>query len=119
MSQQQFGMIGLGVMGQNFVLNVERNGFSVSVYNRSPEVTKAYVAGAAAGKKIKPAYSIQEFVSSLQRPRRIMLLVKAGAPVDATIQQLLPFLEKDDLIIDGGNSCFADKIGRASCRERV
>ncbi len=113
MNQQQFGMIGLGVMGQNFVLNVERNGFSVSVYNRSAEITQEYMATMAAGKNIKPAYSVQEFVTSLQRPRRIMLLVKAGSPVDATIQQLLPFLEKDDLIIDGGNSYFLDTERRA------
>lgn len=113
MNHQQFGLIGLGVMGQNFVLNVERNGFSVSVYNRSPEVTREYIATKAAGKNIKPAFTVQEFAASLQRPRRIMLLVKAGPPVDATIQSLLPFLEKDDLIIDGGNSYFLDTERRA------
>ena len=113
MKKQDFGMIGLGVMGQNFVLNVERNGFSVAVYNRTPDATREYVAGPAAGKNIRPTYTINEFVGALERPRRIMLLVKAGAPVDATIQQLIPLLDTDDLIIDGGNSFFADTERRA------
>jgi 6-phosphogluconate dehydrogenase len=113
MKKQDFGMIGLGVMGQNFVLNVERNGFSVAVYNRTPDETKAYIAGPAAGKNVRPTYTINEFIGALERPRRIMLLVKAGAPVDATIQQLIPLLDADDLIIDGGNSYFADTERRA------
>ena len=113
MSLQQFGLIGLGVMGQNFVLNVERNGFGVSVYNRTAETTTEYIAGAAASKNITPTFSLEEFVRSLEKPRRIMMLVKAGAPVDATIDQLLPFLEKGDLVIDGGNSFFADTERRA------
>lgn len=113
MPKQQFGLIGLGVMGQNLVLNVERNGFSVAVYNRTPETTKEYIAGKAVGKKIQPTFSIEEFVGSLEKPRRIMLLVKAGAPVDATIAQLVPHLDKGDLIIDGGNSYFADTERRA------
>jgi 6-phosphogluconate dehydrogenase len=113
MQNQNFGLIGLGVMGQNFVLNVERNGFRVAVYNRSAEKTKEYVEGVAAGKNILPAYTLEEFVNSLEKPRRIMLLVKAGAPVDATIQQLVPLLDKDDLIIDGGNSYFQDTERRA------
>ncbi len=108
MKKQIFGLIGLGVMGQNFILNVERNGFGVAVYNRTAETTKKYVEGAATGKNIKPAYTLEEFVGALERPRRIMLLVKAGAPVDATIQQLIPLLNKKDLIIDGGNSYFLD-----------
>jgi len=113
MKKQDFGMIGLGVMGQNFVLNVERNGFSVAIYNRTPDQTNEYVAGPAAGKNIRATYTINEFVGALERPRRIMLLVKAGAPVDATIQQLIPLLDKDDMIIDGGNSYFADTERRA------
>lgn len=108
MKKQIFGLIGLGVMGQNFILNVERNGFGVAVYNRTAETTKKYVEGVAAGKNIKPAYTLEEFVGALERPRKIMLLVKAGAPVDATIQQLIPLLDKKDLIIDGGNSYFLD-----------
>jgi 6-phosphogluconate dehydrogenase len=108
MPKQQFGLIGLGVMGQNLVLNVERNGFSVAVYNRTPETTKEYIAGKALGKKIHPTYSLEEFVGALEKPRRLMLLVKAGPPVDATIAQLAPHLDKGDLIIDGGNSYYAD-----------
>ena len=108
-----FGLIGLGVMGQNFVQNVERNGFSVAVYNRSSETTEKFISGPAAGKNIKPAYTLKEFVDSLESPRKIMLLVKAGAPVDATVQQLVPLLDKGDLIIDGGNSFFTDTERRA------
>ena len=113
MKKQDFGMIGLGVMGQNFVLNVERNGFGVAVYNRTPDQTTEYIAGPAAGKNIRPTFTINEFIGALERPRRIMLLVKAGAPVDTTIQQLTPLLDKDDMIIDGGNSYFADTERRA------
>ena len=113
MDKQVFGLIGLGVMGQNFVLNVERNGFEVAVYNRTAETTEKYIAGPAAGKNIKPAYTLKEFVDALESPRKIMLLVKAGSPVDATIQQLIPLLDKGDLIIDGGNSFFTDTERRA------
>ncbi len=113
MKKQVFGLIGLGVMGQNFVLNVERNGFGVAVYNRTAQATKEYVEGVAAGKNITPTFSLEEFVDSLERPRKIMLLVKAGAPVDENIKQLLPLLDKDDLIIDGGNSYFLDTERRA------
>jgi 6-phosphogluconate dehydrogenase len=113
MDKQVFGLIGLGVMGQNFVLNVERNGYGVAVYNRTAETTDKYIAGPAAGKNIKPAYTLKEFVDSLESPRKIMLLVKAGAPVDATIQQLIPLLDIGDLIIDGGNSFFTDTERRA------
>jgi 6-phosphogluconate dehydrogenase len=113
MDKQVFGLIGLGVMGQNFVLNVERNGYGAAVYNRTAETTEKYIAGPAAGKNIKPAYTLKEFVDSLESPRKIMLLVKAGAPVDATIQQLIPLLDKGDLIIDGGNSYFLDTERRA------
>ena len=113
MDKQVFGLIGLGVMGQNFVLNVERNGYGVAVYNRTAETTEKYIVGPAAGKNIKPAYTLKEFVDSLESPRKIMLLVKAGAPVDATIQQLIPLLDKGDLIIDGGNSFFTDTERRA------
>ncbi len=113
MDKQVFGLIGLGVMGQNFVLNVERNGFEVAVYNRTAETTEKYIAGPADGKNIKPAYTLKEFVDALESPRKIMLLVKAGSPVDATIQQLIPLLDKGDLIIDGGNSFFTDTERRA------
>jgi len=99
-------MIGLGVMGQNFALNVERNGYGVVVFDINKETTKNYTEGKAAGKNITPAYSLQELVDQLERPRRIMILVPAGAPVDAVINQLHPLLDKGDLIIDGGNSYF-------------
>jgi 6-phosphogluconate dehydrogenase len=102
----QFGLIGLGVMGQNFVLNVERNGFHVAVYNRTAATTKAFVEGHARGKHIRATFSLIDFVAALERPRRIMMLVKAGEPVDETIRSLMPLLEKGDLIIDGGNSFY-------------
>jgi 6-phosphogluconate dehydrogenase len=108
MNKQDFGLIGLGVMGQNFVLNVERNGYGVAVYNRTFATTEEYLKGPAAGKNIKPTRTPEEFVASLERPRRIMMLVKAGDAVDATIKQLLPHLDKGDLLIDGGNSYFTD-----------
>jgi len=113
MENAQFGLIGLGVMGQNFVLNVERNGFGVSVFNRTAATTKAFIEGSAAGKNIRATYSLEEFVASLETPRRIMLLVKAGAPVDEVIRQLVPLIERGDLIIDGGNSLFHDTERRA------
>jgi len=113
MSKQHFGMIGLGVMGQNFALNVERNGFSVAAFDISKEAVDRYVQGKAAGKNVQPAFSLTEFVGLLERPRRIMLLVPAGKPVDSVIEQLLPLLDKGDLIIDGGNSYFLDTERRA------
>jgi 6-phosphogluconate dehydrogenase len=113
MKKSDFGMIGLGVMGQNFALNLERNGFTVSVFERIAETTKSYVQGPAAGKKIVPTSSFQEFVESLDPPRRIMMLVKAGDPVDWTIQQIIPYVQKGDMIIDGGNSFYADSERRA------
>ncbi|PSB03686.1 NADP-dependent phosphogluconate dehydrogenase [Merismopedia glauca] len=108
MSQQSFGVIGLAVMGENLALNVESKGFSVAVYNRSGEKTDAFMATRAQGKNIQAAYSLQEFVASLERPRKILIMVKAGAPVDAVISQLKPILEPGDAIIDGGNSLFDD-----------
>jgi len=105
--QNPFGLIGLAVMGQNLVLNVESRGFAVSVFNRSADVTEAFVA-AHPGKRIHGTRTLAEFVASLARPRTIMLMVKAGAAVDAVIEQLLPLLDKDDIVIDGGNSHYAD-----------
>jgi 6-phosphogluconate dehydrogenase len=113
MSKQQLGLIGLAVMGQNLVLNIERNGFSVAVYNRTAERTKEFMAEQAKGKKIKAAYSVEELAEMLEKPRKIMLMVKAGAPVDAVIDQLKPHLEPGDLLIDGGNSFFGDTERRA------
>jgi 6-phosphogluconate dehydrogenase len=105
---QSFGLIGLAVMGENLALNVERNGFPITVYNRSPEKTNTFMAERAQGKNVKAAFSLEEFVQSLERPRRILVMVKAGAPVDAVIEQLKPLLEQDDMIIDGGNSLYED-----------
>ena len=102
-----FGLVGLAVMGQNLVLNVESRGFAVSVFNRSAEVTRDFVA-AHPGKQLTATDSLPQFVASLARPRRIMLMVKAGAPVDAVLEQLAPLLEAGDIVIDGGNSLYTD-----------
>ena len=107
MNQSDFGLIGLAVMGQNLVLNVESRGFQVSVYNRTTSVTDEFVA-AHPGKKLMGAKSLEDFVQSLAAPRKIMIMVKAGGPVDAVIEQLIPLLDKGDIIIDGGNSLYTD-----------
>jgi 6-phosphogluconate dehydrogenase len=111
---QSFGLIGLAVMGENLVLNIERNGFPLSVFNRTAAKTDEFMAQRGQGKHITPTYSIEEFVKSLDRPRKIMIMVKAGAPVDATIEQLRPYLEEGDMIIDGGNSLFTDTDRRVA-----
>lgn len=111
---QSFGVIGLAVMGENLALNVERNGFPIAVYNRSSEKTKAFMEERAKGKNAKAAYSLEEFVGLLERPRKILIMVKAGAPVDAVIQQLKPLLDEGDILIDGGNSLYTDTQRRAS-----
>jgi 6-phosphogluconate dehydrogenase len=107
MSKQQIGVIGLAVMGKNLAMNIESRGYSVSVYNRSREKTDEMLAETE-GKNIYGTFSIEEFVESLEKPRKILLMVKAGAATDATIDQLKPHLEKGDIIIDGGNTYFAD-----------
>jgi len=112
MPSQDFGLIGLAVMGQNLALNVESKGFSVAVYNRTTARTQEFMAGPAKGKNIIGAESLEDFVAALSRPRKIMLMVKAGQPVDDFIEQLLPHLDKGDLIIDGGNSHFPDTVRR-------
>jgi 6-phosphogluconate dehydrogenase len=107
------GLIGLAVMGQNLVLNMNDKGYTVAVYNRTAAKTEEFVAGPATGRAtIIPAYEIADFVASLKRPRRIMLMVKAGAVVDTFIESLLPHLEAGDIIIDGGNSHYPDSIRR-------
>jgi len=113
MSKQQYGLIGLAVMGQNLVLNIERNGYSIAVYNRTGTVTEKFMAGPGADKAIKPSYTLEAFVDSLETPRKIQLMVQAGGAVDAVISQLKPFLDPGDLIIDGGNSFFPDTERRA------
>lgn len=106
-SESDFGLIGLAVMGQNLVLNVESRGFTVSVYNRTPTVTDTFVARHP-GKRLVGTATLEAFVASLARPRKIMLMVKAGAAVDAVIESLIPLLETDDIVIDGGNSLYTD-----------
>jgi 6-phosphogluconate dehydrogenase len=108
MSQAHFGLVGLGVMGENLVLNAERNGFSSVVFNRTYAKTQEFLAGRGAGKDIVGAETLEQFVASLERPRRILLMVKAGQPVDDMIQILSPMLEEGDLLIDGGNSLYTD-----------
>jgi len=107
-SLSDIGLIGLAVMGENLVLNMESKGFSVSVYNRTGSVTEKFAEGRAKGKRIHPAKTLEDFVASLARPRKAMIMVKAGAPVDAVIEQLVPLLEEGDIIIDGGNSLWTD-----------
>jgi 6-phosphogluconate dehydrogenase len=112
MSEADIGLIGLAVMGQNLVLNMADHGFTVAVYNRTTSKVDAFIEGEAKGKTILGAHSVEEFVSKLKKPRRAMLLVKAGDPVDQFIETLLPHLEEGDIIIDGGNSNFHDTIRR-------
>src|SRR2546429_3359755 len=107
-NQCDIGLIGLGVMGENLVLNLESKGFSVAVFNRTTEVTEKFAAGRAKGKNIQPTRTIEEFVGALKKPRIAMMMVKAGPPVDAVINELVPLLEKGDIVIDGGNSLFTD-----------
>ncbi|WPF87076.1 decarboxylating NADP(+)-dependent phosphogluconate dehydrogenase [Cyanobacterium aponinum AL20118] len=114
MTKRTFGVIGLAVMGENLALNVESRGFPIAVYNRTASKTEEFMATKAQGKDIKPAYSLEEFVQTLERPRKILVMVKAGAPVDAVIQQLKPLLEEGDMIIDGGNSLYEDTERRTN-----
>ncbi|WP_373895026.1 NADP-dependent phosphogluconate dehydrogenase [Virgibacillus sp. CBA3643] len=109
---QQIGVIGLAVMGKNLALNIESRGYSVSVFNRSPEKTEAFLEDEAKGKNFVGATSIEEFVNSLEKPRKILLMVKAGPATDATIESLQPYLAKGDVLIDGGNTLFEDTIRR-------
>ncbi len=106
------GLIGLAVMGENLVLNMESKGYTVAVYNRTISKVDNFVNGRGAGKNFIPAHSIEEFVSKLERPRKAMMLVKAGQPVDDFIELLLPHMEPGDIIIDGGNSLYTDTIRR-------
>lgn len=112
MGKQQIGVIGLAVMGKNLALNIESRGYSVAVYNRSSEKTEAFLQNEAKDKNFKGAFSLEEFVQSLEIPRKILLMVKAGAATDATIEALRPYLEKGDILIDGGNTLFEDTIRR-------
>ena len=106
------GLIGLAVMGENLVLNMESHGYTVAVFNRTTSKVDAFMAGRAQGKSIVGTRSVGELVSVLQRPRKIMIMVKAGPPVDAVISELVPLLEPGDILIDGGNSHYADSTRR-------
>ena len=106
--QGDIGLIGLAVMGQNLVLNMNDHGYTVVVYNRTTSKVDDFLANEAKGTKVQGAHSIEELVAKLKRPRRIMMLVKAGQPVDDFIAQITPHLEPGDIIIDGGNSLFDD-----------
>ncbi|MDB5357328.1 MAG: 6-phosphogluconate dehydrogenase, decarboxylating [Phycisphaerales bacterium] len=108
MAGQAVGVIGLEVMGRNLALNIERNGFPIAVYNRTYAKTEHFINELAKGKNAKGAKTVKEFVELLDRPRRILIMVKAGAPVDAVVTELKPFLQPDDIVIDGGNSLFTD-----------
>src|SRR6185437_13886499 len=108
MAGQAFGVIGLAVMGRNIALNIERNGFPVAVFNRTWGRTEQLLATEARGKRIEGAHTPVELVGLLDRPRRILLMVQAGGPVDEVLGELLPLLDPGDIVIDGGNSHFRD-----------
>jgi len=117
MNRADIGLIGLAVMGENLILNMESKGFTVACFNRTVSKVDDFINGRAKGKKISGCHSVEQFVESLAKPRKIMLMVKAGAAVDAFIEQLLPHLEEGDIIIDGGNSHFSDTIRRTALVE--
>ncbi|HMM30944.1 MAG TPA: decarboxylating NADP(+)-dependent phosphogluconate dehydrogenase [Clostridia bacterium] len=114
MKQADIGLIGLAVMGENLVMNMESKGFTVAVYNRTSSKVQAFTQGRAKGKNIIGTYSLEELVSKLEKPRKVMMLVKAGQAVDDFIEALIPLLEPGDIIIDGGNSHFPDTIRRTA-----
>ena len=111
------GLVGLAVMGENLVLNIESRGYTVAVYNRTTEKVDKFIQGRGAGKKFIGPHTIKELVAALKRPRKVMLMVKAGKAVDEFIEQLIPFLDPGDIIIDGGNSHFPDSIRRTKYLE--
>jgi 6-phosphogluconate dehydrogenase len=115
---QKFGIVGLEVMGRNIALNIERNGYPIAVYNRTTSKSEEFVAEND-GKNIKMGETYEEFVALLERPRRILVMVKAGKPVDYVLNDLKPLLDKDDMVIDGGNSLFTDTERRAKEMEEL
>lgn len=112
MKKSDIGLIGLAVMGENLVMNMESKGFTVSVYNRTGQKVTDFVEGRAKGKNIKGTYTLEELADSLEKPRKVMMMIKAGEAVDNMIEQLIPLLEPGDIIIDGGNSHFPDTARR-------
>ena len=111
-TRAQVGLIGLAVMGENLALNIESRGFSVAVFNRTTAKVDEFLTGRARGKTFVGAHSLEQLVQCLEQPRKIIMLVKAGKPVDELIGQLLPLLERGDVLIDGGNSLFTDTVRR-------
>ena len=114
MKKADIGLIGLAVMGENLVMNMESKGITVAVFNRTTSKITNFVEGRAKGKNIIGTYSLAELADALEKPRRVMMLVKAGKAVDDFIEQLLQVLEPGDVIIDGGNSHFPDTIRRTA-----
>jgi 6-phosphogluconate dehydrogenase len=112
MQKADIGLVGLAVMGENLILNMESKGFTVSCYNRTVSKVDDFINGRAQGKNIIGTRSVEEFVDSLAKPRKVMIMVKAGRPIDAFIDQIIPYLDEGDIIIDGGNSHFPDTIRR-------
>src|SRR4051812_30865078 len=110
--QGDIALIGLAVMGQNLILNMNDHGYTVVAYNRTVAKVDEFLAKEAKGTKVIGAHSIEEMVKHLKRPRRVMMLVKAGAPVDEFIEQIIPHLDPGDIIIDGGNSLYQDTMRR-------
>jgi len=116
-AKADIGLIGLAVMGENLVLNMESHGFTVAVYNRTVDKVNNFIDGRGKGKKIIGTSTIEELIASLKSPRKIMIMVKAGKPVDDFIELLIPHLDKEDILIDGGNSHFPDSIRRTKYLE--
>jgi len=112
MNKADIGLIGLAVMGENLVINIESRGFTVAVYNRTKNRVTDFISGRAKGKNIFGTYSLEELVEGIKKPRKIMFMVKAGKPVDDLIEQLIPLLDEGDILIDGGNSHYPDTIRR-------
>src|SRR5699024_5061420 len=110
--KQQIGVIGLAVMGKNLALNIESRGYHVAVYNRTAARTKNFLNEEASGKNFKATHSIEEFVQSLETPRKVIMMVQAGKPTDMTIDSLLPHLDEGDILVDGGNTLYTDTIRR-------
>ena len=114
MADYDLGLIGLAIMGQNLVLNMSDHGYKVAVFNRTTSVMEEFISGSAKGRAIQGARTLEELIALLKKPRRVMLMVKAGSPVDQTIEALLPLLDPGDVVIDGGNSFFGDTIRRCN-----
>ena len=119
MKKADIGLIGLAVMGENLAMNMESKGFTVAVFNRSTDKVDKFIEGRAAGKNFIGCRSPEELIDSLEKPRRIFMMVKAGAAVDALIAQLLPLLDEGDILIDGGNSHYPDTIRRTAGEECI